>query len=69
MLQVPLDYHLPIVFSQPLALCYHQTPGFMGESWQWGGGLGNTTFQGALRTGCSDRGGIWLAEHSQAFLS
>lgn len=36
MLQVPLDYHLPIVFSQPLALCYHQTPGFMGESWQWG---------------------------------
>lgn len=29
----------------------------------------NASSQGALRTGCSDRGGMWLAEHSQAFLS
>lgn len=33
------------------------------------GGLRNAASQGALRTGCSGRGGTWLAEHSPAFLS
>lgn len=69
MCDVPLDYHLLPAFSQPLGLHYHQITGLMGGVMAARGGLRNATSQGALRTGCSDRGGTWLAEHSPAFLS
>ena len=70
MRDVPQDYHLPTAFSQPLGFHYHHTIGLMGRGGHSSGGsLRNASSQGALRTGCSDRGGIRLAEHSQAFLS